>query len=107
MAKELILLSKTKYNDLLNDRDTTNKSGQSSENAVTKTETIIIQNQYHQQNSDNEEVDLPDKTPNYLHSQKGNGFVVKKTSNDDLPPGTLERPYRKKKKKSNIKWLKY
>lgn len=60
MAKELILLSKTKYNDLLNDRDTTNKSGQSSENAVTKTETTVIQNQYHQQNSDNEEVDLPD-----------------------------------------------
>ena len=104
MAKELILLSKTKYNDILKDRDTTDKPRQPSEDAITQTETTVIQNQ---QDSDTEETDLPEETPNYLHSQAGNGLVVKKNSKDDLPPGTLERPFRKRKKKTNIKWLKY
>ena len=104
MAKELILLSKTKYNDLLKDRDTTDKSRQASEDAITQTETTVIQNQL---NSDTEDIDLPDETPDYLHSQNGNGLVVKKNSKDDLPPGTLERPFRKRKKKTNIKWLQY
>lgn len=64
----------------------------------------MIQNQYHQRNTESQEVDNTEK---YLHSQNGNGLVVKQNSNEYLPPGTLDVPSRKRKRKTNTKWLKY
>lgn len=92
IAKELILLSKRKYQELLDknkEAQETLPSTETNDNkgGISSNQTNIVETQM----------------------QTGNGMFVEKTSNDDdcyYLPGILDRPIREKRK-TKPKWIQY
>lgn len=96
MAKELILLSKSKYEELLKC---------ASEHAQETPTAGVIENK------ENETPEVVRPTEHLSNStQIANGMFVEKTDDDaDGTPGILDHPPKKirKKMKRNVKWISY
>ena len=111
MAKELILLPKTRYEELLQDRGNTHsqivKSPISKGTETRETKTTLIKNLRGGHDSNVEEVKLPHQLSNDISTQTGYRMFVEKTSDDDAPPGIQDQPPRKRKKKTHIHWIQY
>ena len=90
VAKELILLSKRRYEELLNNW----KPNEEQQYEQNKTETKEI-------------IKSPTPIPIDISTQTGNGQFFVRTTEDDGIPGILNHTPRKSKKRKNIQWLRY